>query len=207
MAVVSAAAAAAAAPPTPGRSNTRVADADDPLVRITQLLECVAKTVEGAQPVVETNYGPGHMALVLEPLLRAVDLHGGRFLDIWVSRRRLAALLEGVRVGRNLTAATTEESIPASVPSPLDLDPVLHELQALLQVDQLFSAFVRRHVTADFFSQDDDAAAAAARASRFTATPFHRQLEEMAGQYVALEEFYLRRSLHKVGMGAGGSGG
>jgi hypothetical protein len=64
---------------------------------ITKLFEHIAQIVDGHEPLVETHYGPGMMAKVIERLQIEADVQGGIILDTWHDERNVDRKLTDVK--------------------------------------------------------------------------------------------------------------
>ncbi|XP_018013671.1 conserved oligomeric Golgi complex subunit 4 isoform X2 [Hyalella azteca] len=181
----------------------------------TELFETVARIIEVRQPIIETYYGPGQLAVVVQELVRETDRQAGRLIAEMRAHRRLDALTTAVSesLSNNGPMYNTSSSggpggsgdSYSSAPALLDprsLDTLLGELTLLNARADLFLRFMKRRVAADL------------EASIVDPDDLNRQLTDVErkmnrcqvacdmaavlGQYTILEQYYLNQSFAKA---------
>ncbi|XP_042869293.1 conserved oligomeric Golgi complex subunit 4-like [Penaeus japonicus] len=166
---------------------------------ITLLFEGIARTIEVRQPIIETYYGPGHLALVVEMLQRECDRQAGRIVGEMRKHRRLDAVVNSVRDSLRVSGGKEPR---ADLPDPRDLDTLLGELTLMNARAELYLRFIRRRVAADYEASIVDKKERDAQEAVFEGKLSRSQLVcDMAiivGDYTILEQFYLNESFKKA---------
>eukprot|EP00053_Salpingoeca_punica_P014972 m.136864 g.136864 ORF g.136864 m.136864 type:complete len:771 (+) comp16592_c0_seq1:139-2451(+) len=178
-----------------GDDATRYVDA------ITTLFEKIAKTIENAQPAVETHYGPGYVVSLISQLQTECDTQASRILQHFLEGRRVTEKLAAVA-----KPTTGKEE---SIVEPLTLDPLLVELTTLMGRCDLYFRFVAKKIGADIdafnaSSKDEVKGGVRAKVDLHALekiqrkSDLSRELQSLTGKYISLEEFFLSASVRKA---------
>ncbi|XP_049575065.1 conserved oligomeric Golgi complex subunit 4 [Syngnathus scovelli] len=160
---------------------------------LTLLLEGIARVVETHQPIVETYYGPGHLYTLLTHLQQECDKQCQNIVDKFMQQRGYLAKFQIVQ-------SSMMKTVPGERIEPRELDPVLAEVTLMNARAELYLRFLRRRIMADFEVGDQ------------SVTPEHHQnvekllkhcvlsrnMQELIGYYVPMEEYYMRESVNKA---------
>eukprot|EP00051_Salpingoeca_urceolata_P034924 m.27301 g.27301 ORF g.27301 m.27301 type:complete len:772 (+) comp8513_c0_seq1:208-2523(+) len=169
---------------------------------LMSLLEQVAKVVEEQEPVVETHFGAGYMPELVKALLQECDVRGGQILDEFLRVRQCDQLLKGT--SPRVQSAGGDETPGVDLKM---LDGLLGELTQCMSITAMFFRFLSRKMDAD---QQRVTEAGAVQSggppapkpefltTLLRASTFNRQLQELAGQYIALEQHFLVASVRKA---------
>ncbi|XP_077420412.1 conserved oligomeric Golgi complex subunit 4 [Vanacampus margaritifer] len=160
---------------------------------LTLLLEGIARVVETHQPIVETYYGPGHLYTLIIHLQQECDQQTQKIVDRFMQQRGYLGKFQIVQ-------SSMMKSVPGERIEPRELDPVLAEVTLMNARAELYLRFLRRRIMADFEVGDQ------------SVTPEHHQnvekllkhcvlsrnMQELIGYYVPMEEYYMRESVNKA---------
>ncbi|KAA0202091.1 hypothetical protein HAZT_HAZT011472 [Hyalella azteca] len=165
----------------------------------TELFETVARIIEVRQPIIETYYGPGQLAVVVQELVRETDRQAGRLIAEMRAHRRLDALTTAVSesLSNNGPMYNTSSSggpggsgdSYSSAPALLDprsLDTLLGELTLLNARADLFLRFMKRRVALTDVERKMNRCQVAC------------DMAAVLGQYTILEQYYLNQSFAKA---------
>ncbi|KAK4294099.1 hypothetical protein Pmani_033249 [Petrolisthes manimaculis] len=174
------------------------------------LFEGIARTIEVRQAIIETFYGPGRLAVVVEMLQRECDRQTARIGSEMRKHRRLDAIVASVRTalrsgsggmssrvgGGGIEGSRLEE------PDPRDLDTLLGELTLVNARAELYLRFLRRRVTADFEAsipnREERERQEAVFESMLSRSQLVCDMAVVVGDYTVLEQFYLHQSFNKA---------
>eukprot|EP00048_Salpingoeca_helianthica_P009885 m.142167 g.142167 ORF g.142167 m.142167 type:complete len:716 (+) comp14970_c0_seq6:16-2163(+) len=160
--------------------------------RLTHVFEHIAKIIDENEPLVDTHFGPGSMAGPIAALQQQCDSQAETIVTSFIAARKLESVAH--TVSRLLASST----FPENAPDPREFDTLLAELALLMARGNLYFAFVRRR-----FTSHPDATAVGAHDSEeceklIRNSGLNRQLQVLAGLYIPLEEYYMKRSVHKA---------
>ncbi|XP_061737437.1 conserved oligomeric Golgi complex subunit 4 [Nerophis ophidion] len=161
---------------------------------LTLLLEGIARVVETHQPIVETYYGPGHLYTLITHLQQECDQQAQKIVDKFIQQR-------GYRNKFQVVQSSMMKSMPGERIEPRELDPVLAEVTLMNARAELYLRFLRRRMLADF--EVGDAQSVTPEHQRNVETllkhcVLSRNMQELIGYYVPMEEYYMRESVNKA---------
>ncbi|RKO91852.1 COG4 transport protein-domain-containing protein [Blyttiomyces helicus] len=174
---------------------------------LTRLFETIALVVDRQESMVEAAYGPGRMLRVIQRLQREGDIQSSIILESFGERYQLQRKLgeinrfEGSGGRRNNTAPKPESTI-----DPRELDAILGEIAIISQRAQQFDRFLRVRGTAeveklekdptkpaDFIQSTQSSKDGLAKLSKL-----NERVQGLMSNFVAMEEYFVRRSIEKA---------
>ncbi|XP_061131691.1 conserved oligomeric Golgi complex subunit 4 isoform X1 [Syngnathus typhle] len=160
---------------------------------LTLLLEGIARVVETHQPIVETYYGPGHLYTLLTHLQQECDKQCQKIVDKFMEQREYLAKFQIVQ-------SSMMKSVPGERIEPRELDPVLAEVTLMNARAELYLRFLRRRIMADFEVGDQSVTAEHHQnvEKLLKHCVLSRNMQELIGYYVPMEEYYMRESVNKA---------
>ncbi|KAM9826062.1 conserved oligomeric Golgi complex subunit 4 isoform 1-T1 [Syngnathus typhle] len=160
---------------------------------LTLLLEGIARVVETHQPIVETYYGPGHLYTLLTHLQQECDKQCQKIVDKFMQQREYLAKFQIVQ-------SSMMKSVPGERIEPRELDPVLAEVTLMNARAELYLRFLRRRIMADFEVGDQSVTAEHHQnvEKLLKHCVLSRNMQELIGYYVPMEEYYMRESVNKA---------
>ncbi|XP_037103395.1 conserved oligomeric Golgi complex subunit 4 [Syngnathus acus] len=160
---------------------------------LTLLLEGIARVVETHQPIVETYYGPGHLYTLLTHLQQECDKQCQKIVDKFMQQREYLAKFQIVQ-------SSMMKSVPGERIEPRELDPVLAEVALMNARAELYLRFLRRRIMADFEVGDQSVTAEHHQnvEKLLKHCVLSRNMQELIGYYVPMEEYYMRESVNKA---------
>ncbi|RKP08562.1 COG4 transport protein-domain-containing protein [Thamnocephalis sphaerospora] len=181
-------------------------------VRLTELYEMVAMAIDHHHPLVETNYGPGHMLYVIYRLQREVDTQAGIIMGQFSEEHRLSLIDQS---GRSSTSSSGrhggESSQTTAGDSAVDLrqlDTLLKELAVISQKTALYRRFLQRRAKAEIDAVDAngiandadirEAALALDEAGLLREGRIASAMESLLRGYAQMERYFARKSISKV---------
>uniref|UniRef100_A0A8C9WM68 Conserved oligomeric Golgi complex subunit 4 n=1 Tax=Scleropages formosus TaxID=113540 RepID=A0A8C9WM68_SCLFO len=164
---------------------------------LTLLLEGIARIVETHQPIVETYYGPGHLYTLIRHLQVECDQQAEKIVEKFIQQRDYHNKFQIIQ--SSMMRSTSTEKI-----EPRDLDPVLMEVTLMNARAELYLRFLRRRITADFEVGDATAPKSTVQEHQQNLEKLlkhcllSRNMQELIGYYIPMEEFYMRESVNKA---------
>ncbi|KAL1123910.1 hypothetical protein AAG570_001680, partial [Ranatra chinensis] len=153
---------------------------------MTQLFEDIARVLEVHQPIVETYYGPGRLLRLVVQLQEECD-------------RRVKVVLGEMWRRRNLDrlSAAIKSSLSQPGLDPKDLDQLLIEITAIHSRYNLYRRFIRKkvYVITDDTKRDS---CLAELESLLKSCELCRRMEDLIGEYLLLEHYYMEESVRKA---------
>nr|XP_018899080.1 PREDICTED: conserved oligomeric Golgi complex subunit 4 [Bemisia tabaci] len=157
---------------------------------ITSLFEYVAHTLEIHQPLIETYYGFGYLVKMMEHLQEECDRQSKLVLNEFSRVRNLSRRIQTVK---ELLRGVSNPKLDRI--DPKDLDALLNEITAIHSRYQLYSRFVKRRIVADLEAAgktEDEAI------SVLSDNDLCKSMQELIGQYILLEHYYMEESVRKA---------
>nr|CAG4646110.1 EOG090X02VY [Macrothrix elegans] len=175
------------------RANVYFAD------NLTLLLESVARIIEIHQPLVETYYGPGRLLFVIEHLQPECDKLASQILEDFRRSRQLDKQIRLI----SESFSTSSGKVSAEKCDPRNLDAVLAELTILSSRAELYLQFIRRRVMNDLEVGIPNDSIRQQRISALESlllikTGISHAIQDMLGQYILLERYFLTESVLKA---------
>ncbi|KAG7468702.1 hypothetical protein MATL_G00145750 [Megalops atlanticus] len=164
---------------------------------LTLLLEGIARIVETHQPIVETYYGPGRLYTLIKHLQVECDRQAEKVVDKFIQQRDYQNKFQIVQ--SSMMRSMSTEKI-----EPRELDPVLLEVTVMNSRAELYLRFLRRRITADFEVGDATAPKSTVQEHQqsleklLTHCLLSRNMQELIGYYIPMEEYYMRESVNKA---------
>ncbi|KRX59732.1 Conserved oligomeric Golgi complex subunit 4 [Trichinella sp. T9] len=185
------------------RSLTVVDDSGQPpfVDALRLLLDWLVRLIDAQQPIVDSCYGPGKLFVLWRLLQAQCDVEAGRILDNFFDHRQFYKKLSLAENCLKQSAASR-----TTVVDPLDLDAMLSEITLIRTCVQLYFKFVRRKVSIGIGKMPDETAKQKEEKQRLeekfqthlSNCVLNCRMQELLGQYVAIEEYYMRESILKA---------
>ncbi|KAJ3046090.1 Golgi transport complex subunit 4 [Rhizophlyctis rosea] len=172
---------------------------------LTRLFETIAMVVDRQEPMVETTYGPGRMLRIIQRLQREADIQSSIIMDAFSEKRQLQRKLYDI----NLYEARRP---PGAAKPEITLDPrelavILGEIAIMSQRAQLFDRFL--HIRAEENMEKLHNAKSETPSESTSGldgegdglvkvSKLNERMQELMGKFVAMEEFWIRKSLEKA---------
>uniref|UniRef100_T1J554 Conserved oligomeric Golgi complex subunit 4 n=1 Tax=Strigamia maritima TaxID=126957 RepID=T1J554_STRMM len=175
----------------PGDKRANVIFADT----VTLLFEGIARVIEIHQPLVETYYGHGQLLTVVEMLQKECDRQLRRIIEEFKRVRNFEqkTFLVQQLLTHSFQYRTTERV------EPRELDVLLGELTLLNARAELYLRFIRRRLMNDIEVLDKGQADLVNKMEKVLKDcDLSRKMQELLGQYIMLEEYFLRESVTKA---------
>ncbi|KAF9138445.1 Golgi transport complex subunit 4 [Linnemannia schmuckeri] len=195
----------------------------DTLIR---LFESVAVIIDQHQPVIEKFYGPGKMLRVIQRLQEESDIRSKKILEAFEEEREIARKVAEIKAFREPKRTTLQSSgtirsltpqpgssnmqqssaIP-DVIDPRELDINLNEMVLISQRAHLYNRFLESRAKSEVEHLKDDHAGESLLEKRkdmhtesglLRVSGLSRKVEEVIDHYLAIEEFFLRRSVDRA---------
>eukprot|EP01113_Clastostelium_recurvatum_P041791 TRINITY_DN6696_c0_g1_i1.p1 TRINITY_DN6696_c0_g1~~TRINITY_DN6696_c0_g1_i1.p1 ORF type:complete len:751 (-),score=209.79 TRINITY_DN6696_c0_g1_i1:29-2281(-) len=151
---------------------------------LTQLFENVAGLLENQFPLVLTHFGEGAQEAVLKNLQAQCDAHSSKILDLFLDEHAVARRAQDVAIANRVPPSEREYDKHVIRIDPRELATVLDEMVGLSKAAEFYERFVKRKATV---------AGCAA-----PLTELNRRMQELLGQYVLLEEYFMVESVDKA---------
>lgn len=164
---------------------------------MTLLLEGIARIIETHQPIVETYYGPGHLHTLLTHLQVECDKQAQSVVEKFNENRDYDVKFQMVQ-------AILQKGLSAEKIVLKELDAVLSEVTLMNSRVELYLRFLRRRMMADFEVTDTLSAENVSREhiqdveSLLNECQLSRQMQELIGYYIPMEEHYMRETVNKA---------
>ncbi|KAG0004651.1 Golgi transport complex subunit 4 [Modicella reniformis] len=218
-AIVSGKAQAALVGPT--KSPTFYADT------LIRLFESVAVIIDQHQPVVERYYGQGKMLRVIQRLQEESDVRSRKILEAFEEERQIKRKVAEIRSFRDtkrnvlqptgsIRSLTPQPSMSSSqqaatvpeVIDPRELDLNLNEMVLISQRSHLYNRFLESRAKSEIehLANEDQVDGTVVEKPKnlynesglLRVSGLSRKVEEIIDYYLAIEEFFLRRSVDKA---------
>lgn len=175
-----------------------------------QLLEFVARLVDAHEPLIETYYGAGHLLVVVRHVQTECDSQMRCLLDAFRAARDTHRLVTDVRACTATQSSERHDDLAQKhAVEAKQLDAVISELALILAQISLFVKCIQRKLTNDLLmvsaskpdAEDEHAASARLRpVGAFVNNEMRLAAEQqlLVGDYLLLEEYYLRESIRKA---------
>ncbi|GFO20693.1 conserved oligomeric Golgi complex subunit 4 [Plakobranchus ocellatus] len=177
---------------TDRRANVVFADT------LTLLFEGLARVVEIHQPLVETYYGPGRLFSLLSILQRECDRQARKIFESFKGQRDYHSKVKQVK--QSMTAS--KQAPVESRADPKDLDILLSEMVLLSSRSELYLRFMRRRATGDTEAAGLEPSKQTEQLkeidSFFSTCELSRMVQEIIGNYIMMEEFFMREMIVKA---------
>ncbi|KAF9170617.1 Golgi transport complex subunit 4 [Mortierella sp. AD010] len=195
----------------------------DTLIR---LFESIAVIIDQHQPVVEKYYGPGKMLRVIQRLQEESDIRSRKILEAFEEEREISRKVREIKSFRDTKRSHLQSAGPirsltpqpglsssqqAAMPEvidPRELDINLNEMVLISQRAHLYNRFLESRAKSEIEilgtkDQVDDTAVERPKnlyneSGLLRASGLSRKVEEIVDHYLAIEEFFLRRSVEKA---------
>ncbi|XP_077986073.1 conserved oligomeric Golgi complex subunit 4-like [Glandiceps talaboti] len=168
---------------------------------LTLLFEGIARVVEIHQPLVETYYGPGRMFSLMSALQRECDKQAKKIIDEFIKNRQFDNMAQLVQQNMMMLYKSSSSNASEKL-DPRDLDVMLAEVTLLNARTELYLRFVRRRVTTDIDVLDIDDAEKQKRFAELDKVVINcklsRCMQEIIGNYIMMEEYFMRESVSKA---------
>ncbi|CAG2163767.1 unnamed protein product [Oppiella nova] len=173
--------------------------------RLTQLYECIAKTVDIHQPLIETYYGPGKLGTVIEVLQKECDRLSKRIIEDFNAKKNLQQIVS--LVTKSLKPSSSYQTVTKV--DPRDLDQLLSEIIVLNNRSETYLRFISKRTKSDieiaFPENSDRSEDRNERTERLNQIDsiirnceLSHLIHEMNGIYVLMEEYFIRESTLKA---------
>ncbi|CAG2106164.1 unnamed protein product [Medioppia subpectinata] len=173
--------------------------------KLTQLYECIAKTVDIHQPLIETYYGPGRLTTVIDVLQKECDRLSKRIIDDFKVKKNLSQIV--TLVTKSLKPSSSYQTVTKV--DPRDLDQLLSEMIVLNHRSETYLRFVSKRTKSDieiaFPEKSDKIEDQNERTERLNQIDsiirnceLSHSIHEMNGIYVLMEEYFIRESTLKA---------
>ncbi|KAJ3298327.1 Golgi transport complex subunit 4 [Borealophlyctis nickersoniae] len=171
---------------------------------LTRLFETIAMVVDRQTGLVQSAYGPGRMLTVIQRLQRQADIQSSIILESFSEKYQLPRKMHEINLleGRRPAGAPK----PESTIDAKEIDVILNEMAVMSQRAQLFDRFL--HMRAEEEVEKRKAAKTDGNASSAFAvtegnglvkvSKLNERIQELMGNFVAMEEFFIRRSIEKA---------
>ncbi|KRZ31641.1 Conserved oligomeric Golgi complex subunit 4 [Trichinella pseudospiralis] len=167
------------------------------------LLDRLVQVIETQQPIVDACYGPGKLFILWRLLQAQCDMETSRILDKFFEHRQFAKKLSLAEKCLKQSALSTSNRTAVD---PLDLDALLSEMTLIQTCVQLYFKFIRRKVSIGIGKMPEETATQKEEKQRLMqklqahlcSCALNCRMQEMLGQYVAIEEYYMRESILKA---------
>ncbi|KAI7815870.1 COG4 transport protein-domain-containing protein [Gamsiella multidivaricata] len=204
----------------PPKSPTFYADT------LIRLFESIAIIVDQHQPVVEKYYGPGKMLRVIQRLQEESDIRSRKILEAFEEEREISRKVGEIKSfrdpKRNLIAPAgsirsltpqpgmsgSQQAAVPEVIDPRELDINLNEMVLISQRAHLYNRFLesRAKLEIEHLEQGHQVGDSLVDKPRnlysesglLRVSGLSRKVEEIIDYYLAIEEFFLRRSVDKA---------
>ncbi|KAK3814314.1 MAG: COG4 transport protein-domain-containing protein [Benniella sp.] len=196
----------------------------DTLIR---LFESVAIIIDQHQPVVEKYYGPGKMLRVIQRLQEESDVRSRKILEAFEEEREIKRKVAEIKAFkdpkrhvlqpsgsiRSLTpqlgvSSSQQATTVPEVIDPRELDINLNEMVLISQRAHLYNRFLESRAKSEIehFTNEDQVEGTAVEKPKdlynesglLRVSGLSRKVEEIIDYYLAIEEFFLRRSVDKA---------
>ncbi|GFR59083.1 conserved oligomeric Golgi complex subunit 4 [Elysia marginata] len=162
---------------------------------LTLLFEGLARVVEIHQPLVETYYGPGRLFSLLSILQRECDRQARKIFESFKTQRDYSSKVKQVSQSMAKQAAVERAD-------PKDLDVLLSEMVLFSSRSELYLRFMRRRSTADTEAAGFEESKLSEKLkeidSFFSTCELNRMVQEIIGNYIMMEEFFMREMIVKA---------
>ncbi|CAL1534730.1 unnamed protein product [Lymnaea stagnalis] len=163
---------------------------------LTLLFESIARAVEIHQPLVETYYGPGRLFPLLSILQKECDRQSRKIFENFKTHRDYSGKVR--RVQQNLsTVKTSMDKL-----DPKELDVLLSEMVLLSSRSELYLRFMRRRAIGDVEAAHVDISKQTEDLKEvdrfFSSCELSRMVQEVIGNYIMMEEYFMREMIIKA---------
>ncbi|XP_054165051.1 conserved oligomeric Golgi complex subunit 4-like [Oppia nitens] len=173
--------------------------------KLTQLYECIAKTIDIHQPLVETYYGPGKLVTVVDILQKECDRVSKRIIDDFKVKKNLPQVI--TLVTKSLKASSSYQT--STKVDPRDLDQLLSDIIILNNRSEMYLRFITKRSKSDIevafpetSVKPDDQNERRERLQQMDSIlrncDLSHSIHELNGIYVLIEEYFIRESTLKA---------
>lgn len=179
--------------------------------KLAALYEDVAKLISTHQPMIETFYGPGHIIVVIKALQRECDRLSRRVLEEFRNETNLQYVAKMVRssslqsISQSLTASSQSPNLNLSTSKldPKTVDKILDEISLIVSRSEVYLSFIVQRIKDDIELKSEDEAQKKSSSLElynliYRECELNHLIQEVAGIYVMLEQFYLNESSKKA---------
>ncbi|KRZ77768.1 Conserved oligomeric Golgi complex subunit 4 [Trichinella papuae] len=167
------------------------------------LLDRLVQVIETQQPIVDACYGPGKLFILWRLLQSQCDMETSRILDKFFEHRQFAKKLS---LAEKCLKQSAVSSSTRTAVDPLDLDALLSEMTLIQTCVQLYFKFIRRKVSIGIGKMPEETETQKEEKQRLMqklqahlcSCALNCRMQELLGQYVAIEEYYMRESILKA---------
>ena len=170
--------------------------------QVGNLFQVVAKIIDVHQPLVETYYGHGNLLAVIEVLQKECDRRVRKILDDFKVKKELNSTVNMISKSMKSTAWSSGNT--NSKIDPRELDSLLTDIIFVNSRSETYLKFLRRRAEEDFVTAHPEVKSAGRTACISRLENFVRNCElsrlvqELSGNYVLMEEYFLRESVMKA---------
>ncbi|KAI8790986.1 conserved oligomeric Golgi complex subunit 4 [Biomphalaria glabrata] len=161
---------------------------------LTLLFESIARVVEIHQPLVETYYGPGKLFQLLMILQKECDRQCRKIFEHFKTHRDYSGKVK--RVQQNVSVMKTDKL------DPKELDILLSEMVLLSSRSELYLRFMRRRAISDLEAAESDSQSQSDGLKEidqfFSGCELNRMIQEIIGNYILMEEYFMREMIIKA---------
>ncbi|KAI9101042.1 COG4 transport protein-domain-containing protein [Phlyctochytrium arcticum] len=177
---------------------------------LTNLFERIALEIDRQEPMISATYGPGTMLRVIQRLQREADIQSSIILNSLKERRQISRKLVDIsQLDENNRRSSAQGQSPQPSENPVDLrevDSLLNEITLISQKAALFNRFLHIRAAAEIaklresppkgsdwktpLDGDGDGLVNVSKLDELT--------QELMGDYVSLEEYFIRRNIEKA---------
>ncbi|KJE95337.1 hypothetical protein CAOG_005793 [Capsaspora owczarzaki ATCC 30864] len=181
------------------RELSRNENGKSELLVLGKLFTAVAKTVDQYQPIIEEHYGFGYLSVLLRRLQFECDRQAQKILNVFMTERDFRKKVREVQAQMTRVqkaSATTNDAI-----DPRDVDIQLVEIALFSSHTQSYNKYMRKHAEVGHTNGPLLPSIASARLNfeRFMdACELNKLMHELVGNYIVMEEFYMKHSVLKA---------
>lgn len=177
---------------------------------LTEILEFIAETLKTNQFIVQKYYSYGNLFPIVKHVQNVCDRYTEEVIESFRCQHRLPDLLQLAKKSSFVGSSTNqfpETMLPKStesigIESVFALEPVIADIVALHTHSELYLGFVHRRVLEDFRQADlpelELNQKLAAASHFFDNCQLVRKLQDLIGNYISLEGYYLFEMILKA---------
>ncbi|KAK9765139.1 Golgi transport complex subunit 4, variant 2 [Basidiobolus ranarum] len=176
---------------------------------LMNLFETIAIIIDQHTPVIESHYGPGKVLRVIQRLEEEGITRGRRIIDSFREERQISRRIAEINAFNNASKKPpTQNKASDAIPEPKTLDLLLNELVMICQRVHLYQRFMRsraqseisilksKHQAEDVLISEN--AEAYDEHGLLRTSELAALVQELTGDCIAMESFYLTRSVERA---------
>lgn len=199
-----------------GRSYSAQPEDEKPVTvteTTTKLFEFIAAMIEDQTPIVNEKFGLGSMVTVIKNLQMQSDIHATKILDLFYEHYHIQRTVDDVSNSKK-RAMEAYGNVAIQIIDPRQLSFLLDEIVTISQSAELYDRFIRSkskaamELTKSTESKEKGTESPVVVSNTtikkkpadglLHVSELNRKMQELVGQYILLEEYYMSESVYKA---------